>query len=250
MASFCQIFNDMAGRLEHARQDIIGKQLETIEAMVNVVEAKDVYTQGHCLRVGGYARRILDRYEGLSSEDVFLVETAAILHDIGKIGIPDDILLKEDRLSPEEVVRVQDHVVIGENILQHIHSLKDIPRWVRHHHERWDGRGYPDAIQGASIPFASRVIAVADTIDALLTNRPYRKAFATETAIRILEEERGRQFDPEIVDHAIAFLKEDTAEAARNQDTREMERSYASRIDEDLFESAESATDRFRMQFA
>ena len=243
VAGFCQVFNRMADKLELARQDIIRKQLETIEAMINVVEAKDVYTQGHCLRVGGYARRILDRYEGLSLEDVFLVETAAILHDIGKIGIPDDILLKEGRLSSEEVARVRDHVVIGEKILQHIHSMKDIPRWVRHHHERWDGSGYPDAIQGTSIPFASRVIAVADTIDALLTNRPYRKEFTMEMAIRVLEEERGRQFDPEIVDHAMACLREDADRATREKDDEWSPQ-------EDLFESAESASDRFRMQFA
>ena len=139
-----------------------------------------------------------------------------LLHDIGKIGIPDEVLLKEYRLTVKEMEIIRTHVLIGEKILLHLDSMKEIAGWVRHHHERWDGLGYPDGLRGKAIPFASRVIGVADAIDAMRTDRPYRKALTLPKAIQALEEGKEKQFDPEVVDHAISFLadKEKKTESA------------------------------------
>jgi putative nucleotidyltransferase with HDIG domain len=197
----------MAEKLESARQQVILKQLETIEAMINALEAKDPYTQGHCLRVGGYAREILDRCSGLSREQVFEAQAGAILHDIGKIGVPDHILLKRGALTDDESAAIERHVIIGENILAHLDSTREVARSVRHHHERWDGGGYPDGLRGEEIPFASRVISVADAIDALLTDRPYRRGKSIADVMTLLERERGRQFDPVVADHALSALR-------------------------------------------
>jgi HD-GYP domain-containing protein (c-di-GMP phosphodiesterase class II) len=207
LARFCQNFNDMADGLQTALAESERKSLEAIKAMISSVEAKDRYTKGHCIRVRRLARRIL---LGMSEVDDKLrarIETAALLHDIGKIGIPDHVLLKESELTPEEIEVVRTHVSIGEKILSHIDALRETARWVRHHHERWDGFGYPDGVLGPAIPLASRVIAVADTIDAMMTDRPYRKALGVEDMVQVLLRGRGKQFDPDIVDRAIAVLK-------------------------------------------
>ena len=217
VADFCKAFNEMVDGLARARQTILKSHLEIIRAMISVVEAKDRYTQGHCVRVQGYARRIIARMSAVTPEDAALMETAALLHDMGKIGIPDAILLKEHRLNKEEIEIVRQHVLIGEKILLHMDSMKDVARWVRHHHERWDGLGYPDGLRGEAIPLGSRIIGVADAIDAMLTDRPYRKALSPKKVSEALIEGRGTQFDPRIVDHAIACIEtkeEDVIQAA------------------------------------
>ena len=206
IAEFCTTFNLMVEGLAAARQEASAKQLETILAMINAVEAKDQYTAGHCLRVGGYCRSIVDRCSELPPQQVFLIQTASMLHDIGKLGIPDRVLLKQDKLTPEENTIIQNHVIIGEGVVSHLDSMKEISRWIRHHHERWDGGGYPDGLKGEEIPFASRVITVSDSIDAMLTDRPYRKALTIDKAIEVLREGREKQFDPKIVDLAVEIL--------------------------------------------
>jgi putative nucleotidyltransferase with HDIG domain len=207
VASFCKVFNAMADGLCQAREEIHHNHLEAIQAMISAVEAKDSYTQGHCVRVQRYTRDILERLEYSPPETRALIETAALLHDIGKIGIPDSILLKHDRLTRREAQIIHTHVTVGETILRHIESLQKISRWVRHHHERWDGLGYPDGLRGEAAPFASRVIGVADAVDAMLTDRPYRKALGPEEVAKVLEEGKGKQFDPQIVDCAILLLE-------------------------------------------
>jgi putative nucleotidyltransferase with HDIG domain len=207
VAEFCKAFNSMVDGLHEARQVILKRHLEIVQAMITVVEAKDSYTQGHCMRVQGYARRILERFDEVPPEEKALIETAALLHDIGKIGIPDDVLLKKHKLSQDEMDLVREHVILGEKILLHMDSMKDVARWVRHHHERWDGLGYPDGLRGEAIPFASRVIGVADTLDAMMTDRPYRKALSLDQAIRALTEGRETQFDPRLVDSIVSFLR-------------------------------------------
>ena len=159
------------------------------------------------MRVQGYARRILERFDEVPPEEKALIETAALLHDIGKIGIPDDVLLKKHKLSQDEMNLIHEHVVLSEKILLHMDSMKDVARWVRHHHERWDGLGYPDGLRGEAIPFASRVIGVADALDAMMTDRPYRKALSLDQAIRALTEGRETQFDPRLVDSIVSFLR-------------------------------------------
>jgi len=207
VATFCEAFNTMAGSLGQAREEIFKKHMETIQAMVSTVEAKDKYTQGHCLRVRDYASKILQHYENLIPEEKRLIEKAALLHDIGKIGVTDRVLLKKSKLNEKDVKIIKSHVTIGENILRPVESMKEVASWIGHHHERWDGRGYPDGIKGESIPLASRVIAVADAIDAMRTERPYRKAFTMEKTIKILKEEKGKQFDPRLVEIAVSFLE-------------------------------------------
>lgn len=208
VARFCQAFNSMVDGLCQARAEVTRKHLETIKAMISAVEAKDSYTQGHCVRVRHYTRQILKNMPESSrlKEDI---ETAALLHDIGKIGIPEHILSKDDRLDPAEVEVIRTHVTIGANILLHLDSMKEIARWIRHHHERWDGMGYPNGLRGDAIPLSSRVIAVADCMDAMLTDRPYRAALSREEAVQRLIEGKSRQFDPQIVDYAVLVLKKD-----------------------------------------
>jgi putative nucleotidyltransferase with HDIG domain len=212
VAEFCKAFNGMVDGLYEARQEILKRHLEIVQAMITVVEAKDSYTQGHCMRVQAYARRILERFGDIPAEEKALIETAALLHDIGKIGIPDEVLLKKHRLSQKEMELVRDHVILGEKILLHMDSMKEVARWVRHHHERWDGLGYPDGLRGEAIPFASRVIGVADALDAMLTDRPYRKALSKERAIRALADGKETQFDPRLVESVIEFLKSEEKE--------------------------------------
>ena len=213
VSSFCQTFNNMVDGLCKARSEILQRNLEIIRAMISTVEAKDQYTQGHCVRVKDFVAEILDRIPGISEAEKTQIEIAALLHDIGKIGIPDRVLLKESHLTSEEMNVIRSHVVIGEKILLHLDSMKTVARWVRHHHERWDGLGYPDGLRGAAIPFASRIISVADAIDAMTSTRPYREALTPEEVVEELKECRGTQFDPGIVDFAIQLLDTHNREA-------------------------------------
>ena len=207
IANFCKSFNSMVDGLSQARRENQREHLQSIRAMISAVEAKDSYTQGHCVRVQHYARKILENYADLPDGEKSPIDTAALLHDIGKIGVPDDVLRKAHGLDEEEVAIIRSHVTIGEHILLHLDSMKEVARWVRHHHERWDGLGYPDGLRGESIPFASRVINVADSMDAMLTDRPYHKAMRYDEAIEVLKAGKGQQFDPRIVQHAITHLR-------------------------------------------
>ncbi len=207
VAHFCTTFNRMVENLSQARAEITRQHLETIQTMISVVEAKDPYTQGHCVRVRNLVRRLLDSFEDLTEEMRSRIETAALLHDIGKIGVPDRVLQKKSPLTPCQSEAIRNHVIAGEKILCHLDSMKDVARWVRHHHEDYNGLGYPDGLRGEAIPFASRVIAVADAIDAMLGDRPYRKAFSLEKALAILKEKRGTQFDPAVIDCAVRLLE-------------------------------------------
>jgi len=198
-------FVDLFKVLERARQELVDNHLESVKAIALAVEARDAYTQGHCLRVRFLVRRILER---LDVDDAYRrsAETAALLHDVGKIGVPDTLLLKKGRLTEEEYSRLMLHVEIGVEILRPLTTLSQTALFVRHHHECYDGTGYPDRLVGAQIPLASRVIAVADAIDAMRSTRPYRKALGVEETISELRRARGKQLDPEIVDLAIAIL--------------------------------------------
>jgi len=218
VAEFSSAFNAMVDGLVQARQKALESQLETIHAMINTVEAKDRYTAGHCLRVGGYAKEIVSGLKELGAQDAFVIQTAGLLHDIGKLGIPDMVLLKEGALTAEEIEIIRRHVVVGEEILSHMDSMKQIARAIRHHHERWDGKGYPDGLAGQAIPLASRVVGVADAIDAMLTDRPYRKALPLAAVIKALKDGSGKQFDPAVVDLAVEHLtrREKENEAVRH----------------------------------
>ncbi len=170
---------------------------ESIRALVAAVDARDPYTAGHSERVAQYVEWMV-RGMDLTPRERATFVLSALLHDIGKISIPDRILLKEGRLTEEEFRIMQTHPEKGVEILKHVRDLADVLPGVLHHHERWDGRGYPFRLSGEKIPLQARVIALADTYDALTTDRPYRKGLPPDRALKILEEDAGSHFDPRL----------------------------------------------------
>ncbi len=180
----------------------------TLRALVSTLEAKDPYTKSHSARVTAYAIKIAKRMN-LGQEEIDSLAFAGYLHDIGKIGIRDDILLKPGKLLLQEYDIIQAHPVIGENIVKHLGLLPKEKAVIRHHHERWDGNGYPDGLRGEQIPLLSRVLAVADVYDALTSDRPYREAMSREACVEILRKGRFTQFDGDIVDVLLAVLGAD-----------------------------------------
>jgi putative nucleotidyltransferase with HDIG domain len=181
---------------------------ETFERMMSTLEARDPYTAEHSEHVAELSERIA-RKVGLPEENVERIRAAARIHDIGKIGIPDRILLKNGKLTDEEWEIMKKHPVIGADLLEGLEVYERSIGIVRHEHERWNGSGYPDGLRGENIPLGARVVAVADVYDALTTDRPYRKAFATPKALEIINEMSGVELDPSIVEAFLALLKEE-----------------------------------------
>jgi putative nucleotidyltransferase with HDIG domain len=169
--------------------------LDTITILAQAVEMRDQYTGGHTLRVSTYAVQLAEHL-GMTAAEVELVRTGTPLHDIGKIGIDDAILKKPDRLTPEEFEAMKLHTIKGAEIIDTVPDLWPIKPIVRSHHERWDGRGYPDGLAGEAIPALARVVALADAFDAMTSDRPYRKGMPAETAFAEITKQAGRQFDP------------------------------------------------------
>ncbi len=180
----------------------------TIEALAETIEKRDPYTGGHTKRVMEYSLAI-GRELGLSESELEALKLAAILHDIGKIGIRDKILLKEDKLTEEEAMVMNMHPKYGAEILEHIKQLRDVIPGIRGHHERYDGTGYPDHLRGEEIPLFARIISVADAYDAMTTDRPYRKALNKEFVYEELRRSSGRHFDPEVVNAFIKAMNKD-----------------------------------------
>jgi len=180
--------------------------LNSVTSLALALEAKDNYTAGHSQRVASFATAIAKEI-GLGPEFVEYIRFAGLVHDIGKIGTRELVLNKKEELSDEEYQHVVSHSVIGEKILKPILEDESIPQMVRHHHERYDGQGYPDGLKGDKIPLGARILAVADTYDAMTSDRPYRKAVNHEVALKELELKAGAQFDPEIV-AAFSRIKE------------------------------------------
>ena len=180
---------------------------ELLQVMVKAIEARDPYTSGHSLRVSQLSRLIALEM-GLQIRDVEQVHTAALLHDVGKIHEEfAPLLRKEDRLTPDETALMQTHSARSAELVGIISKFRGfIQDSVRHHHERWDGKGYPNGLSGHEIPLASRIILVADTIDAMTTDRPYRKRLPLEVVIAELKKCAGSQFDPEVVEHVVASV--------------------------------------------
>lgn len=181
------------------RQEIQRAYLETIRMLAAAVEARDEYTGGHLERVTRYALAIA-RNLGWTGERLNEAEMGAILHDIGKIGIRDSILRKNGALTSEEWDHMKTHPIIGAQILRGISFLGPIVPYVRHHHERFDGSGYPDRLAGEAIPIGGRLIAVADTFDAMTSTRPYRQALTPDVALGELRTASGSQLDPAVVE--------------------------------------------------
>ena len=188
-----------------------------VVAFCEALDAKDEYTAGHSRRVKEYSVGIAQRMK-MREKDIDLLKKAALLHDIGKIGIPDILLHKASRLSDEEYAVIKSHPAIGATILKSIKSFRDLVPSVYHHHERFDGKGYPSGIQGEKIPLYARIIAIADSFDAMTSNRPYRKSFSMEMAMSELERNKGIQFDPHITGIFIEILKYSPYHFSRNSE--------------------------------
>ncbi|MDD5504975.1 MAG: HD domain-containing protein [Candidatus Omnitrophica bacterium] len=172
--------------------------LETVTALAVAVEAKDPYSRGHIDRVSDYAQR-LGREMGLDEEMMKILKNGAVLHDVGKIGVRDEVLKKQGPLNEEEQKEMRQHVIIGVNIIKPIRSMSALSDLVRYHQELYDGTGYPDGLKGEEIPLSARIIKICDAYDAMTTDRPYRKGMSRDDAKKEIEKKSGIEFDPGIV---------------------------------------------------
>jgi HD-GYP domain-containing protein (c-di-GMP phosphodiesterase class II) len=183
--------------------DVRGLMMGLLHSLVSAVDAKDAYTCGHSERVA-LLSRLLAQEANFGDTFVDRVYMAGLLHDVGKIGVPETVLQKTGKLSPEEFEQIKKHPEIGARILGDIKQLADILPGVLHHHERFDGKGYPHGLAGQNIPLMGRIICVADCFDAMTSSRTYRKAMPLEVAMTELRRCAGTQFDPDLTD---AFLR-------------------------------------------
>jgi HD-GYP domain-containing protein (c-di-GMP phosphodiesterase class II) len=179
--------------------DMRGNYVNTIKALVRAIEAKDTYTRGHSERVAQYSVAIAEKLK-LPQDRIEYILYGAILHDVGKIGVSESILNKKDKLLDSELESIRNHPVIGQQLVKDIKFLYDIDLGVRHHHEHFDGTGYPDRIKGMDIPLEARIIAVADCFDAMTSTRTYRGARTTQEALVEMKRVAGSQLDPELVE--------------------------------------------------
>jgi putative nucleotidyltransferase with HDIG domain len=210
LADLAEDFNRMSGYVESYVQQLrqaaqANRELfiGSLRAFVAAVDAKDPYTRGHSERVAAYSRTIA-RFLGLPEEVQHKIWIGALLHDVGKIGVEDRILRKEGVLSPEEYEQMKLHTVIGADIMAPIEQLREMIPAIRSHHEAWNGRGYPDGLKGEQIPLFARIVGVADTFDAITTNRPYQQAYSLQFAVETITRLTGSRFDAKIV---TAFLR-------------------------------------------
>jgi putative nucleotidyltransferase with HDIG domain len=182
--------------------------IQTIRTLAEAVDAKDAYTRGHSERVGVYASKIA-REIGLPKELIERVYIAGVLHDVGKIGVRDYVITKPDRLTPEEYEEIKRHPEIGAKILEPVSFLADVVECVRHHHEWYDGseQGYPERLRGDRIPLPSRIILVADTVEAMTSDRPYRDGLPLDRVVRELHKFSGSQFDPACVEACLRVVE-------------------------------------------
>ena len=180
--------------------------IESVFALAKTIELKDKYTSEHAEETIRNATHIAKGL-GLAGDDIESIREAAVLHDLGKIGISDKILLKKAKLSKKEFEEIKRHPQIAADIIRPLHFMHDIIPFILYHHERWDGKGYPTGLKGDEIPLGARIISVADAYQALTSNRPYRKAYSKEDAMKIIREGSGTQFDPNIVEILLKMLK-------------------------------------------
>ena len=180
--------------------------LESIETLRYTVEAKDTYTRGHSDRVSEFAV-LIGKKVGLSAEDIRTLQIGGLFHDIGKIGVPDNILQKETKLTDDEYSEIKNHPSIGAHILSTATIFKDIIPIVKHHHERYDGNGYPGRLKGEEIPYLARITAIADSFDAMTSKRTYRDSLPMDVVISEFKRYRGTQFDPELDDVFLDILE-------------------------------------------
>jgi len=200
---------------EERRKRVENLSRQIVEALVETIEAKDTYTQGHSGRVAEYSVRIAER-AGKKKEDLDRIRYMGLLHDIGKIGIPDAIISKNSSLSDKEYFVARKHPEIGAEILEKITEIPDLAVGARYHHERYDGTGYPEGRAEDRIPEEARIIAVADAYDAMASRRSYREVLPQQEVYKEINKGRGTQFDPVYADIMLKLIEEDV-----NYDMRE-----------------------------
>jgi len=203
--------------LKEASQKLEQAYMESIETLRYTVEAKDPYTRGHSDRVSEYSV-LIGKYLGLSDDELHTLKIGGLFHDIGKIGIPDSILLKPGKLTPDEYSEIKNHPAIGVHILSNAAIFSNIIPIVKHHHERYDGLGYPSKLKGDDIPYLARIAAVADTFDAMTSRRTYRDSLDLSIVKEEIEKNRRIQFDPQIADVFLDILKNNFEEIQAIQD--------------------------------
>ncbi len=225
-----RIINDINNKLENAYDDLKNAYKGTMESLRLAVDAKDSYTKNHSDRVSYYAV-LLAKALNLSEEEVEIIKDGGLFHDIGKIGIPDSILQKTARLTDEEYSDIKNHPSIGEHILLPAKIFNNIIPMVKYHHERYDGKGYPCSFSGTNIPLCARIVCIADSFDAMTSDRSYRPRFTLYKALDELQRCKGTQFDPELVD---LFVQE----IIKNKDNieRELNIMFIERKDDNLTE--------------
>ena len=174
-----------------AYTDELERAESVVFALARSIEAKDPYTEGHCERLSGYSTRLGERI-GLSEEEIKALRRAGIVHDVGKVAVPDAILLKPGPLTPSEWAIMREHPLVGERICEPLKSFRSVLPIIRHHHERFNGSGYPDGLQGEQIPLTARTLQLVDVYDALTTERPYKRSFSTGEALATMEQEVQR----------------------------------------------------------
>jgi len=199
LLAYARDLNQSLAQVRNLYTELERSYLATIEALAAALDARDSATEGHCQRVTG-CTLIVGEAMGVAGADLRALHCGAALHDIGKIGIPDAILRKPGRLTDEEWALMRQHPELGEKIIAGIEFLRSAVPVVLHHHERWDGSGYPFGLRGTDIPLGARIFCISDAFDAMISNRPYRRGMSFELARREILRGRGTQFDPAVVD--------------------------------------------------
>ncbi len=192
-------------RFSNSTKPVHRAYMQSIHTLINLTESRDPYTKRHSVKVSNYAV-MLAKSLGLYKKEVEYIRLAAILHDIGKVGIKESILLKNGSLDSKEYKEVQKHADLGAQIIKPLKFFGPIVSTVRHHHENYNGTGYPDGLKGEDIPLASRILAIADAYDALTSKRAYRGAYSVEKAKSIMKKESGRKFDPALLERFMDCL--------------------------------------------
>ncbi|NVL91961.1 MAG: HD domain-containing protein [Desulfobacterales bacterium] len=223
LVKYAEDFNKNYVDLKAAHQDLQEAYLDTIHRLVRASEYKDEDTGAHIVRMGRYSALIAQKL-GFTAREVQIILYAAPMHDVGKIGIPDNILMKPGKLTEEEVRIMRTHSTIGANILAYSKAevLKVAEQIAISHHEKWDGTGYPLGLAGEDIPLVGRIVGIADVFDALTSKRPYRGAYSIEAAIDIITKDRGRHFDPRVADVFLENIDEVLKEKEEVNSTQDM----------------------------
>jgi putative nucleotidyltransferase with HDIG domain len=211
-----QTFNRAADAISTGREDLHRAYVECVGSLASALDARDTYTAGHSRRVSDFSF-ILAEAIGMGGQDLEILRVGALLHDIGKIGVPDCVLQKVGPLTSEEFALIKEHPAIGRRILEGVNGLAPYLSTVELHHENWDGSGYPHGLRGEETPLGARIVHVADAYDAMTSDRPYRKGMRSEDAVGIIQKHAGTQFDPRLADVFARLTQEGKITSSRRE---------------------------------